>query len=409
MGLQVAVLGMVLCLLVACGGGASSSGQASAAPGAAEPTAVPGGTYGSGLNVDSLANTPIGQAANFQVSYRIRANHTGALQGFRPMFIWSPSKAGYAAGTGGTIQIQLQSDDGSPSHNPSGTVLATMVHTFPVATVNTAASDFYPELAFNSQPQLQAGTLYHVVFTNIDADPTANWVCLDSAYMDTANSPNQPTIADTDLQTLWRMGSGPWSARGGSYTPVESFTPILELDYADGASQGQGYMEFWVYDAMPISGAQGVRETFTVSGADRTVVSVAVRLKHVSGSGPLTISLERGDGTLIDQQTVAAASVPVPPGFSGNTWVQVAFAAPRSLAAGQSYQLALSAPADTVYSAYPMRKGSDQGFKATTVFPDGHAEFNPGTGWVGWTQWGVANRSDSDLQFYFQEVQSSMP
>lgn len=48
-----------------------------------------------------------------------------------------------------------------------------------------------------------------------------------------------------------------------------------------------------------------------------------------------------------------------------------------------------------------MRKGSDKGFSAATLFADGHAECTDGAGWTGWTQWGRADRSDADLQFYF--------
>lgn len=356
------------------------------------------GYYGPGLNADSLANTPLGKAQDFQVSYRIRAGHTGPLQAIRPFFIWSSTTPGYALGTGGTIRIQLQTDDGSAAHVPSGTVLASLDYAGPV----DAGGGFYPLLPFTPQPSLQAGSLYHLVFSNVDADPGNNWVSLDCAYMDFAGIPAQPTLADIDLAMLWRQGSGgAWSVRKSG--PTESFTPIVELDYADGAAQGQGYMEFWIGDPKTISGTQGVRETFTISGADRVVASAAVRLKWISGSSPLTIRLEQGDGTLIDEQTVA--SVPEGPGLSGNVWAKATFAAPRTLAAGHTYHLALSAPADTVFTAFPMRKGSDQGFQPATVFTDGYAQFNPGSGWTGWDQWGQVNRTDGDLQFYFVVVQ----
>jgi len=356
------------------------------------------GHYGSGLNVDALANTPVGRSSSYQVSYRIRANHTGPLQAIRPFFIWSYTTPGYALGTGGTIQVQLQTDDGSANHVPSGTTLASLTYAKPV----NDTIGFYPLLAFASMPTLQSGSLYHLVFTNIDADPVNNWVCLDSAYMDYAGSPMQPTVADLDLATLWRTGStGTWSLRKTG--PTESFTPIVELDYADGASQGQGYMEFWIGDAKNISGTKGVRETFTVTGSDRLVSTMAVRVKPVSGTSPLTLRLEQGDGTLIDQETVSG--ITLIPGLSGASWAKATLATPRTLKAGQTYHLVLSAPADTVYTAYPMRKGSDKGFKSTTLFTDGYAQFNPGTGWTGWDQWGQPNRLDSDLQFYFDVVQ----
>jgi hypothetical protein len=361
------------------------------------PTYTANGFYGSGLNVDALANTPVGKSYDFQVSQRFRANHSGALQALRPFFIWSASTPGYALGTGGTILIQIQTDDGSSLHRPSGVTLASTVASHPV----NDSIGFYPLLSFTTQPQLQAGNLYHVVFSNIDPDPINNWVSVDSAYMDYASSPMQPTIADSDLATLWRQtSSGTWTLRKTG--PTESYTPIMELDYADGASQGQGYMEFWIGDQKTISGAQSVRQLFTVSGQDRMVASASVRLKQISGSSPLTLRLEAADGTLIDHGTVA--SVPVTPGFSGASWAKVTFATPRLLSAGATYHLVLSAPADTVFTAYPMRKGSDKGFKSTTLFTDGYAQFNPGSGWTGWDQWGAVNRKDGDLQFYFEVV-----
>ena len=68
-----------------------------------------------------------------------------------------------------------------------------------------------------------------------------------------------------------------------------------------------------------------------------------------------------------------------------------------------AYHLTLSSPADTLYSAYPMRKGGDKGFTNATYFPDGYAQFTTtGTkGWAGWTQWGTPNLTNSDLQFMF--------
>jgi hypothetical protein len=361
------------------------------------PAVDAAGYYGPGLNVDALANTPVGKAADFQVSYRFRASHSGALKALRPFFIWSATTPGYALGTGGSVRIQLQSDDGSGGHNPSGTTLGTALAAMPV----NDSVGFYPLLPFTPQPQLQAGSLYHAVFSNIDPDPVNNWVCLDSAYMDHASSPMQPTVPDLDLATLWRQTSaGAWSLRRTG--PLESYTPILELDYADGASQGQGYMEFWIGNPKPISGAQAVRERFTVSGGDRLVVSASVRAKYVSGPGPLGIRLEQADGTLIDQGSVA--NLPVTPGLSGAAWAKVAFAAPRRLLAGQTYHLLLSAPADTVFTTFPMRKGSDKGFQPTTVFTDGYAQFNAGGGWVGWDQWGQLDRRDGDLQFFFEVV-----
>ena len=86
------------------------------------------------------------------------------------------------------------------------------------------------------------------------------------------------------------------------------------------------------------------------------------------------------------------------------SWVTVTFPLSQVLSSGVAYHLVLSSPADTQYSAYPMRKGADKGFSNATYFPDGFAQFtttNGNLGWKGWTQWGTANLTDSDLQFMF--------
>ena len=46
-----------------------------------------------------------------------------------------------------------------------------------------------------------------------------------------------------------------------------------------------------------------------------------------------------------------------------------------------------------------MRKGTSYGFDRTTIFDSGYAQFNDGSGWVGWDQWGGHDERTSDLQF----------
>jgi hypothetical protein len=150
------------------------------------------------------------------------------------------------------------------------------------------------------------------------------------------------------------------------------------------------------------------REAFTVSDESLTVSSVAVRLTRVTGTSALNVRLETAAGVLIEQGTVPAAAIPVgiPGSHAGTghaTWATYAFAAPRTLTSGQGYNLVLSAPVDTVYSIFVLRKGGDYGFKPATCFGDGHAQYNPGTGWVFFDQTGdTPNVDQGDLQFYFR-------
>lgn len=364
------------------------------------PLGAHGGWYGPAIRGDSLANTPIGKGG-IQVSCRFRANPGGVFQGARPYLIWSFKRRGYHAGSGGTLNVQLQTDDGTPQHRPSGQVLATHVRRLALV----ATSDrFYPRLAFDRAPALAPGALYHLVFSNTDPDPEGNYVSLNALFLKSASAPLQPRLADSDWAMLMRSRSHPaWAVRR---TPGsrEGFTPILEIDYAGGKSQGMGYMEFWMGAPKPITGPARVRETFTVSGPARQAASVSVRVRRLAGSAPLQLRLEQGDGKLLAE---GKAQGPLPActptaSLGGCDWVTLPFPEAQTLASGRTFHLVLSAPADGQYEAFPMRKGTDKGFSDTTLFMDGHAEFSAGAGWAGWEQWGKRGLGNADLQFFFR-------
>ncbi len=368
--------------------------------------------YGSCINADDIANVIIGWYVpngdfNASISYRMRVTQGGSLVAIRPFFIWSSTRAGYQGGTGGTIQIEVQSDDGTSSHRPSGTVLASLTYTPPVT--STSSASHYPLLTFPTPATLAAGQLCHIVFTDVDPDPKTNWVSLDTLWTWRGTSPEQPTTPSTDLAILER-GVGAhardWSVytRGGGL----SGTPIIELDF-DTYTQGQGYIQgFGAPDASfvnpkPICGENKIRETFAVSGASKVVSAVAVRVNRLSGASPLNVTVEKADGT-----RVGGGSVVVPMGGpatssdNGATWVKVTFPSPLMLQSGVSYNLVLTSPSDTVHATHVLQKGRDYGFKPGAYFGDGHAEFTAGSGWKGWDLWGLSNLQVTDLQFYFE-------
>jgi hypothetical protein len=201
----------------------------------------------------------------------------------------------------------------------------------------------------------------------------------------------QPVIADKTWAVLYKPAGGAWRLR-------QNYTPVLELDFA-GGNQGTGYMEVWSTNPKAISGTSAVRETFKVTGPSRSFSKVNVRLRRVSGTGPLTVRVEEGDGTLVDQVQVDASQI-----LQGvDAWVTVPFPVSHVLNTGVAYHLVLSATADTAYGAFPLRKGRDKGFSDLTVFPDGYAQFTTSGdgGWTGWDMWGTPNLTFSDLQFAF--------
>ena len=346
--------------------------------------------YGSALGANSLGNTTLGPNGNM-VSYRFRAKNSGVLLQSRIYLI--PDHAGYAAGTGGTIRVTLNTDDGTAAHNPGTTVLASYV----ISNVLSLASParYFYIMKFASPPTLTAGQLYHMVFKNVDASPTTNYLSVDDLCQKVGTTPGQPTVSDIDSAVLLSQDGGAWSQR-------KSFSPIYELDFQNGASEGMGYMEAWSGAPQNISGSSAIRETFTVSGSQVNVTSASIRLARINGNGPLTVRLENANGSLIEQGGIPATAIALSTAASpADGWVTFPFSTTYTLIPGQTYHLDLEATATSTYQAFPIRKGSAYGFKTTTFFPDGYAQFKQNNSWVGWTQWGVANRTDGDLQFYF--------
>jgi len=344
--------------------------------------------YGSGLGSDGLANTVVGGQWGNIVSYRFRAGHSGPLQQIHVYLI--QNHVGYSAGTGGQLQVTVNADDGTSAHNPSSTVLASYLLSNPLA---ATPSIYFPIFVFSVPATLVQGQLYHIVFTNVDPSPTINYLSVDALYLAKPSTPAQPTISDVDAAELLGGPAGTW-------TPRKGYTPILQLDYQDGWPEFIGYMEVWVGVPQSISGSSAVRETITVTGAQKTVSSASIRVARTSGTDPLIVRLENGDGTVIEQGEVPASSIPLTSPVS-YAWATFTFSSAHTLLAGQSYHLQFSAASTSSYQAYPIRKGVAYGFQNTTYFPDGYAQFNQNGPWVGWTQWGVSNRTDSDLQFYF--------
>ena len=291
-------------------------------------------------------------------------------------------------GTGGSMEVSVQTDRAGL---PSGTVLAS------ARIARGGRLPLFPLVAFTEPPKLTAGQLYHIVFRNTDPAPTVNYLSINALFARAATSPHQPKYADSDWAQLMDSGNG-WVER-------PDYTPILSLNYANGAHEGVGYMEVWVDASKSISGAARAREAFTVSGGDRLVGSVSIRLMRTSGSSPLAVRLEAADGTLVAAGAIAAADIPLgTPGNGGgpSTWVTATFPSAALLHDGAAYQVVFSAPADTAYSVFVIRQGSAYGFPATTYFGAGHAQYDSGAGWVAFDPGWRGPLDQGDLQVYLR-------
>ena len=121
----------------------------------------------------------------------------------------------YAAGNGGVIVIELQSDNGN--HQPSGTVLATATITHPADIFSFTT--FYPVIKMTAN--LTAGQYYHIVMRNTDPDPAHNWTSFDSftPLNGISNSAAQQSGV-TNACILNRPVGGSWSGCDSRFYPA---------------------------------------------------------------------------------------------------------------------------------------------------------------------------------------------
>ena len=303
---------------------------------------------------------------------------------------------GYSSGTGGTIRASLQADvNGAPSGvglasvtwtpgNPSGNWENKSYHDFPVPYAT------------------QAGTLYHLVFANVDADPVANQVSINDAFTYDVTTPRQPAFSD-DFGVLYDKGSG-WMA-------LPRDTPVMDLVYANGRHDGNDYFAVMSYYGIVSGSVNMAREHFTVSGGDRMVTTVSVRVKRISGASPLSIRLETGNGTEIETVLVDGAGIPrstLPGsgydanGLGGGRWLTATFAMPHTLVDGQSYNLRISTSSDSEYLVIPIREEDTEWGAAPQwgayAFRDGSGQKTTnGSTWADLYPWAPV-----DLQFCFR-------
>lgn len=360
------------------------------------------GVYGPKVFGDTLANEHVGGSLSNQCSYRFRAEQSSNLDSVT-VYVIANGNTGYSNGTGGTIRCRLYADDGTSSHLPTGSALATATSVSP----GNPASDDFPTFSFGTPYSVTSGTLYHLQFDNTDASPSVNYCSLDGfADLSSVKSPQQPGYEDTDLAFLVKRGASAWEQR------TFNLTPIMDIAYANGQHQGMGYTEVGIVSyTVSISGNTMVRETFTVSGGNRTVTGVGVSLSRYSGTGALSVRLETGAGTEIETVSIAAASIALStdvayPDFGTMTRVEVPFASSHTLTNGSSYNVRLSAPSGTTYRMHSMRRaGGSYGINSATHFNDGYGQKSTNGG----SSWGAIRTSPDwatieDILMYLRTV-----
>jgi hypothetical protein len=349
---------------------------------------------GSLVAADSLANTPIGGPFGTVLAFRFRAGWTGTVRGVRFYVIVNTSeRQGYSGGTWGRLRVSLMRDSGTPSHRPRGRALA-------ATDITPSRKDLWPFVRFAQPPHVVAGRLYHVVFTNVDPDPVRNYVSINSLLSRGHGEP-QPRVPGgmrVLLGASYDGGATAYAWRPRADGTGQRYVPILDVAGGEPDQHlGSGYMEVWVSAPRWIGGNAKVRQLLSIANGQAATINGAwLRVQRADhATAALRLSLERTDGTRVVTARVPARRI----SSRFPQWVHVRFATPVAVPLQTPLALTASAARARSYRTFPLRKGTEFGFDAGTLFGGGYAQYSRGGRWTGWTQWGARDRHDSDLQF----------
>ena len=81
---------------------------------------------------------------------------------------------------------------------------------------------YFYTVKFSPAPTLSAGTLYHLVFKSIDANPSVNFLSVDAFYQIVWPTPCQPTMSDTDAAVLFSVKTEQHGNRAAGIHPFIS-------------------------------------------------------------------------------------------------------------------------------------------------------------------------------------------
>ncbi len=335
--------------------------------------------YGTGIQADSKDNFQVGWTDKASVSYRFRSGG-GMLSGISVNMRFGPV---YSGGNGGTVRASLEADANGV---PSGVSLSSASW----SPGNSYGAAEHQEFHAMPAVALTPGGLYHVVFTNTDANQQANYVSLNQLV--TLGGPSIYPAYTTDFALLNKRTAG-WSVMAGEL-------PVIDISYADGTHDGNGYYALIVDYYALINGTQQVRQTFTPK-KDFTATTAYVRVKRTSGTAPLTFAI---DGTSIvgsaDGTGIPLSGIPNPSDDStqgGARWIGIQFPV-TTFKAGTSYNLRLSVASGTVYAVVPLREQDlTTPVWGSRVFSDGQVEKGSGSSWSRLYPW-----ANEDMQFYME-------
>ena len=352
-------------------------------------SSTPWNFYGNPWHTETLANLEVADGDRY--SYRFVAKDTGKMVGIRNFFVSETSRRGYAKGDGGKYSIKLVRDNGSgfpdesqvlaetvwtPTNIVNGTIVVNGQQVCTSGGLSCAVGHFvnFARKNFNSPADVVAGEKYHVVFDNIHPNENANYMSLDSAYVDNGGhskiprSPLAPSIDDWGV-TRSDGGSNSWREFTVRTDYDARYEGNMILIMEDGSAYGNSYIGGEPETLHTISGNSAAREIFTPTETHK-VDKLSV---GVEGSGTLRTTLTE-NGKQLGSWTSQ--------GSSGWNHHVVDFSA-ITLQKGTQYTLTIKADSGSfkINSSRQGCNGLGENYERGGDWCDGYAQYNNGSGW----------------------------
>lgn len=307
----------------------------------------------------------------------------------------------YHVGNGGSVSIEIQSDDGTTEHLPSGVVLGRTVSPYVPVDI---ADQHYPIFDLEAPAELQGGCIYHVVYRQLNP-PTActswNQPAVDAANCDqdkgaiglngiqfTAESPDSPRF-------------GPWHGDAAAILTQQEADGAWHLDpnnlswfevrYTDGTWMGDGVAQYRGESdgggAQIFGAGEQVRQRFNVRVADREVDGIWLYARRLSATaGAISATLAADDETPLATAALTAAEFELcAPACS--RWAYAELSESVTLDQDQAYSLTLETTEPNSYlvsSGFPLDYSP---YSSTCQSPwhDAQAEYSDdgGSSWSG--------------------------
>ena len=362
--------------------------------------------YGNSFAGDALWSIRIGLYGT-KASFRFIAKNTVPVNKIRYFNTYSFTKPGYHGGNGGKIKVEIR--ENGNNNNPSDSILTTAYLEKPLE------SPAQVLLTFDKTIILTSGKIYHIVFSNYDANPEVNYTSVDMMAVMTPKTPEekfQPELSNIDMTTLHWSRYNDWQL----FKPNLTMTPIFSLFYDIDETRtelpsviGYGGMESWIREPRSISYGKRVRQNF-IPERDIKVRNFAVRIAKNGNPDMLIATLSDTNQTTlavggIESTNINKINTEYIPGFRvGHNWAVCKFGGAIKLKAGQRYYLTLSCSSNDGYEVFPIRDGEEFGY--VSIWPNSYAEYEISgfDNWVGWDAWGKSNLRTGILQIYFNST-----